>query len=116
LITNAGLARVLALLDQDLEYFGLGVGTSPEADSENLDQEAIRKIATATIDGDTLIKEVYLDESQGNGIHFTSAGIFGDGATNVIGTGKLFAGAEINVDKDQYESLTVSIEITVETE
>lgn len=116
MVTNAGLARILALLDQDLEYFGLGSGTPPGVDSVSLDQEAIRKIATTTIDGDTLIKEIYLDESQGNGIHFTSAGIFGDGATAAVGTGKLFAGSEIDVDKDQYESLTVSIEITVEAE
>lgn len=114
MITDAGLARVLALINQDLEYFGLGSGLPPDVSSESLDQEVIRKAAATTVDGETLIKEVYLDETEGNGIHLTSAGIFGDGASSALGTGKLFAGSEIDVSKDQYESITVSIEITVE--
>lgn len=114
MITDAGLARVLALINQELEFFGLGSGLPPDVNSESLDQEVIRKAAATTIDGETLIKEVYLDETEGNGIHLTSAGIFGDGATSTPGTGKLFAGSEIDVDKDKYESITVSIEITVE--
>lgn len=103
-VKNTLLNRVVALLDNDITHMGLGIPN-----------ENYRKATTSYIDGQTLIKEVYLDDTEGNKKTFTLVNILGNGATDEIGTGEVMIDGNINVPKDNTQSLTVSCEITVET-
>ncbi|WP_069649633.1 hypothetical protein [Caloranaerobacter ferrireducens] len=114
MVTNAGLSRLLTLLDNELTHIGIGIGTAPTINDTTLDNEQLRKQASSLIDGFTLVKEIYFDETEGNGINFTNAGVFGNSATDIVGTGELFSGGSINVAKNNTQSLTISFEITVE--
>lgn len=114
LITEAAVAKVVELLQGELTYLGLGTGTTPlTVGSTTLSNETIRKATYITIDENTIIAEIYLDESEGNGVTFTEAGCFVDG-TSDINTGELFLGGQLNVTKNATQSLTISMEITVE--
>lgn len=113
MVTNAGLNRIISFLDGDLTHLSLGTGVAPVNTDTTLPNEAIRKASTSFIDNFTLIKELFLDETEGNGVTYTNAGVFGNGATATIGTGELFAGGAINIVKDNTQSFTLSIEITV---
>lgn len=79
-----------------------------------LNNEQYRKLATLLVDGDTLVMDGFWDENEANGLTYTNAGAFGDGATASTGTGVLDVGGVINVQKDNTQSLTVSVEILVE--
>lgn len=114
MITNALLNRIVALLDVDITHIGIGTGAAPAVGDTTLASETQRKATTSLIDGATLILEGFWDESEANGVTFTNAGVFGNGATGTIGSGQLFAGGAINVPKTDTQSLTVSVEITVE--
>lgn len=114
MITDALINRTLSYLHDDIDYIGVGVGTTPTDTSTTLDGEANRKQAEKLIDGNTLVLEIFFDESEANGGVFTNAGAFGNGSTEVIASGELFAGGAISVLKTNTQSLTVSVEITVE--
>lgn len=115
IITDAAISRSIELIEADINYLGIGTGTTPLAAVDTLlDNEQYRQATTNTIDENTLIIEAYWDETQANGNTYTEAGCFCDGATSSINTGTLFSGGQINVAKDNTQSLTVSIEILFE--
>lgn len=114
MITDTGLNRLLTIFGTELSHIGLGTGTPPIQSNTLLSNEQLRKQVTdPLIDGTTLVSEIYLDENEGNGLNFSEVGIFCDGASNTMDTGKLFAGGGMDKTKDNTQSLTVSFEITV---
>jgi hypothetical protein len=112
--TDALINRTIALLAADIPYVGIGTGVAPTTASTKLPNEASRKLATLLIDGNTIVLDGFWDETEANGVTYTNAGAFGNGATNSSGSGQLDVGGTINVVKDNTQSLTVSIEILVE--
>lgn len=110
LITNAGLQLLLDFLDGDLTHIGLDHDAPTDA---GLTDEYYRNTITPPVrDGNTSIFEIYLDETQGNG-HIGGIGILSQ-ATSTPGSGTLFGFSLANIDKASNQSLTISIEITVE--
>lgn len=112
--TEALINRLIQMVDADAGYIGIGTGVAPTETDTLLDLEQQRKATTSFIDGATLIKEGYWDETEANGVTFTNAGLFGWGADSGIDTGSLMVGGSINVSKDSIESLTISVELTFE--
>jgi hypothetical protein len=112
--TQAYIDRLISLSMTDITHIAIGTGASPGATATDLDGEALRKTATKFVDQNTLICEGFWDESEGNGQTYTNTAVFGNGATDELGTGELFEGGAISVPKDSTQSLTVSIEITIE--
>lgn len=113
-VTDALINRVVGFLEGDITHISVGTGAEPSEASTTLASESLRKLTTKFIDETTLICEGYWDENEGNGVTYTNAGVFGNGATDSLGTGELFAGGGINIPKTNTQSMTVSIEITVE--
>ena len=113
MINNAGLNRVIALLNTELTVIAVGTGAAPGAADEQLTTELIRKLVSeSTVDGFTLIKELYLDTSEGNGA-LTELGLLGEGADATPASGKLFASGAASTTKTDTQTLTVSFEIEV---
>lgn len=113
MINKSGLDRVIALLETDLTHIALGNGAAPTYTSTTLTNETIRAaVSEDLIDGTILVKELFLDESTGNG-SYTEIGIFGDGATNTANSGKLFSSFGAAITKTNAQSLTISFEIEV---
>ena len=75
-----------AYLNAAITHMGIGNGDVPDTDDTVLASELLRKATTSYIDGNVVIKEVYLDETELNGEQLTAIGVYGDGNT------KLFAG------------------------
>jgi hypothetical protein len=99
----------------DVTHIGIGTGATPLAESDTLlDNETLRKVVTEIQDDNTVIFEGYWDESEGNGVTYTEAGVFWNSATLSVNSGSLCAGGQINVEKDATNTITVSIEITTE--
>lgn len=113
MITDSALTDIFNYINSLVNYVAIGTGVLPQNTDSDLDQETTRKLATTTIENLTAIKEIYLDDTEGNGITFSNAGIFFNGANENLSTGDLFAGSGINVVKDNTKSLTISIEITL---
>jgi len=110
MITQAGIQRILDLLDADLTHIALDAGTPTEV---GLQDEHFRQALTAPLrDGSISIYEVYLDETQGNG-HTGGIALIAQG-TDTPGTGQLFSIDPVNIDKTNLQSLTISIEVSVE--
>lgn len=109
-ITTAGIQRVLDLLDGDLTHIALDAGETTE---QGLADEYYRGQLTPPFrDGNTTVREIYLDETQGVG---TIRGIaLLAQATDDPGTGTLFAFDKVEIEKTDRNSLTISVEITVE--
>lgn len=114
MVTNALITRLINYLNTDITHIGIGTGAAPTASSTTLSSEAQRKAVTKLIDANTLVLDGFWDTGEANGVTYTNGGVFGNGATATLGTGQLFAGGAINVAKDNTQSLTVSVEITVE--
>lgn len=113
MIQALGLERVIALLNSDLSVIAIGDGSAPVSTSTELTNETLRKPVTVSlIDGNTLVKEVYFDESEANGM-ITEIGLLGAGATVSVGTGQLFGSGAASITKDNTQSLTISFEIEV---
>lgn len=113
MIQTAGLTRVLEVINTDLTVIAVGNGTAPTSSDTALTNETSRKlITTSLIDGTTLVKEIYFDESEANGT-ITEIGIFGDGATATAATGIMFGSGAASLVKDSTQSLTVSFEIEI---
>lgn len=111
MINQSGLNRIIVLLDDDLTYIAVGEGAAPAYGDDTLTDEAYRgPVSDSLIDGTTLVKELFLDESTAN-ITMTEIGIFGDGASGSVNSGKLFASFGVNITKDSTQSLTLSFEI-----
>lgn len=115
MVTDSLITRIVNYLDSDIGYIGIGTGTNAITETSTLlDNETYRKATTNIIDENTLILEAFWDETEANGNTYTEAGCFGNSATVTLDTGELFVGGAINVEKDNTQSLTISIEITVE--
>lgn len=112
--SDSTIQLILNALDADMLYLGIGTGAVPVASATALPSEAERKLATSLIDGNTLIKEGFWDTDEANGVTYTNAATFGDGATASVGTGSYRVAGLISATKDSDQSLTVSIETTVE--
>ena len=112
--TDAGILRIIELLETDIKYIGIGTGTFSGESATLLDNETDRKPVTASSVDNVLILDGYWDETEGNGVTYLESGCFCDGATASIDSGTLFAGSTISVIKDSTQSLTISVEITVE--
>lgn len=113
MIHTSGINRMLSLLNTDLSHIAVGSGSAPTESATVLTSETYRKPITLGItDGNVLIKEVYLDETEANGT-IAAIGIFGNGATSTAGSGQLFASGAAAIVKDNTQSLTISFEIEV---
>ena len=113
MLNDSGLSRVIELLDAELTVIAVGTGRAPVRTDTQLDGELLRKSVSETlIDGNVLVKELYLDETEGNGT-LTGLGLLGDGATTTPGTGSLFASSAANLVKNNTQSLTISFEIEI---
>lgn len=109
-ITTAGIQRVLDLLDGDLTHIALDAGETTE---QGLADEYYRGQLTPPFrDGNTTVREIYLDETQGVGTIRGMAVL--SQATDDPGTGVVFAFDQVEIEKTDRNSLTVSVEITVE--
>ncbi|CAM3876920.1 hypothetical protein COLU111180_12010 [Cohnella lubricantis] len=113
MLNDSGLQRVIDFLDDDLDVIAVGTGATPSRSARQLTEEVLRKTASETfIDGDVLIKELFLDETEAN-VTITEWGIFCNGASVVPGSGELFASTGANITKNDTQSLTLSVEIEV---
>lgn len=113
MINKTGLDRIVALLDDDVTHIAVGTGAAPGYTATDLTAEAYRAAISDTfIDGLTLVKELFLDESQAN-VTIKEVGIFDNGATNTANSGELFASFATNLVKTNTQSLTISFEIEV---
>ena len=113
MIHTSGITRVLALLNTDATHIAIGSGSAPTVASTQLTTETLRKaITTSLIDGNALVKEVFIDESEGNGT-ITELGLFVNGATISAGSGQLLTSGTAALLKDNTQSLTISFEIEV---
>lgn len=109
-ITTAGIQRVLDLLDGDLTHIALDAGETTE---QGLADEYYRGQLTPPYrDGQTTIREIYLDETQGVGT-IRGIAVISQG-TDDPDTGTIFAFDQVEIEKTDRNSLTVSVEITVE--
>lgn len=115
MITNSLISNIQDRLEADLNYIGIGTGAAPTQGSTSLASEQSRKTVNITRDANTSIFEGYWDETEANGTTYTNTGVFING-TETVDSGLLGAGGAINVQKNNTQSLTVSIEITVEVE
>ena len=113
MIHTSGINRALALLDNDLGIIAVGTGTAPSASATQLTNTLLRKtITTSVIDGNTLIKEIFLDETEANAT-LTELGLLGNGANTSANSGSLFASGTAAITKDATQSLTISFEIEI---
>jgi hypothetical protein len=113
-MTDAGILRVLSLLEADITHMAVQNGAAPTTASTLLNGEFARTdVIDPLVDGFTLVVEGFFDETQANGT-ITGFGAFGNGATDTSGTGTLIAATDANFTKTSgEESLTISAEITV---
>lgn len=108
---SGGFQRIIELLNADLTHIAVGTGTTLTADSTQLVTEVFRNaVSETTIDGNVLIKELFLSESQAN-VTIREIGLLGTGATGSVGSGELFASELASIPKDNTQSLTISFEI-----
>lgn len=105
---------LVGVINGDITHIGMGTGATPAVGSDTLPDETERKASSNFVDANALICEVFWDTGEANGVTYTNAAVFGDGATATIGTGKQRVAGAINVPKTNTQSLTVSVEITVE--
>lgn len=97
-----------------ITYCALGTGiTAPALADTQLQTEIFRKLISvrSTVNNTTTF-QTFFTTSEGNGI-LREAGLFGDDATAISGSGILFARAAINRVKSLSDTLTLSWAITV---
>lgn len=105
MINKSGFDRLSAYLDSELTYVAVGTGAAPSYSATALTAETFRNTVSDTFTEDrTLVKELFIDESQAN-VTITEVGIFGNGGA------ELFASFNTNLVKTDTQSLTVSFEI-----
>jgi len=107
MISDAMIQAAVAYLNSELTHMGIGNGAVPDTDDEVMSDELLKKAVTSYIDGNVIIKEVYLDETELNGEDLTAVGVYG------LGNTVLFCGGGINQSKKAGESLTISVELSV---
>lgn len=107
MITDAGIAKVLALLDANLPNMKVGTGAAPTKTATDLTTPVLTIAADGVIDGIALVQDAYLDETQAVGETLTEAGVFD-------GDGNLFAAAALSsFAKTASNSLTIISETEV---
>jgi len=106
MISNKLISDAVNMIADNISSIAIGTGSEPLPDDTDLDQKTIEKEGTTYIDDNTVIAELYIDETEGNDVLFTNVGIFS--------SLELYAGGAINEIKDSTQSLTVSIEISIE--
>jgi len=115
MVNDTLIDRVLELLDSDTGFIGVSTGTIPVVQSDTLlPNEVSRKTTTNIIASDTLISDVYFDETELNDINITSVATFCNGGTSTVNTGEIAVADNVNIIKNNTQSLTISIELTVE--
>lgn len=107
MVSDAMIQAAVAYLNAQMTHMGIGNGEVPDSDDEVMSDELLRKAVTSYIDGNVVIKEVYLDETELNGEDLTAVGVYGDSSS------VLYCGGGINQTKEAGESLTISVELTV---
>lgn len=102
-ITAAGKTKILENLELNLEVIAL----------HNSGGEFFRKtISDQFIDGDTLICDMFLDETEANDL-ITKINLFGWGATITPLSGTQFSDDSVSFSKTNAETMTISAEIQV---
>ena len=114
MISDNMLNKIAELIADEASYIGLGTGIAPLESDTLLASEILRKAVTTVVDTNTVILDVFFDETEANGTNFTNTGAFDSTATSSINTGKLLAGFGIDITKTDVETFTLSYEITVE--
>lgn len=116
MVTDKLMNKIVGLIDSSITHIAVGTGVEPQPGETLLQGEVIRKQADTYIDEFTVIKEMFLDSSEANDIQINNVGLFGEGATDLIGSGELLTGgpADILKTSTQPQSITLSVEITVE--
>ena len=84
MISDRLLEAVTTHIAADISHMGIGNGTVPDTDDETMVDELVRKAVTSYIDGNVVIKEVYLDETELNGEQLTAIGVYGDNNTKPL--------------------------------
>lgn len=119
MVPTTGLNVMVKLLSgtaaSGLEYFAMGTGTGANsAGMTQLTTERLRDIITQfTESGPSLILKYYLSSAAGNGLTFTEAGLFGNGATGALNSGTLFARATFTgANKTSAEAWTFTWTVT----
>ncbi|MGF9711709.1 hypothetical protein [Paenibacillus naphthalenovorans] len=113
-VTDSLINWTITQIFNEIGYIGIGTGVEPTQSSVTLQNEGSRKAVDKFIDLNTAIIEGFWDETEANGVTWTNAAVFGNGDTAIIGSGNVFAGGAINIPKTNTQSMTVSVEITVE--
>lgn len=109
-ITTQGVQRVLDKIDDLLTHIALDAGTTT---ATGLADEKYRgQLVAPYRDGSTTVREIYVSEENAVG-HTSGIAILAD-ATDTVGTGVIFGFDAVDVDKTDRDSLTISVEITVE--
>lgn len=113
IVTDAGLQRIIQLIQADLTHIALGnVAGTITTSSTQLDGEFFRLALTENfVDGQTIVAEIYLDETQANDM-IRQVGLFANG-TSEANSGTLVVVEDVNITKTNTESMTVSVELTV---
>lgn len=97
-----------------ITYCALGTGvTAPGASDTALQTEIVRKtISTRTVSGKIATFKTFFNQNEGNG-SLKEAGLFGDAATGVSGSGTLFCRTNINRVKTSSDTLTLEWNVTI---
>ncbi len=106
MISNKLITDIADFISNSIAAVAIGTGNEPALNDTTLDQEVLRKAGTIYIDDDIVVAEMYIDETELNDINLTNTGIFD--------SMQLIAGGAIDEIKTNTESLTISLEITVE--
>lgn len=108
MLNDSGKKGVITYLMGALTVGAVGDGSTPPqvSDTQLVHQTYEKAVSDALLDGTTLIKEIFLDETEGNG-SVTEIGIKLDDGTLFSSFGNLV------ITKDNTQSLTLSFEIDV---
>lgn len=103
-VTTAGKTKVLETLSSNITHTAL----------QSASGEFFRKAASElTVDGDTLIVDTFLDETDANDTAVTAVDLYGWGATGTLESGTQFSTNAASFTKTSAETLTVSAEIQI---
>jgi hypothetical protein len=111
-VPDAGLLRILALIDADLTHIAVSTDAPTETDTQLPTEFARKEVTLSFTDGLTVVKETYFDETEANGL-IGGWGTFGVGATDSANTGTLIIAGPSDFTKTNIDSLTLSAEITI---
>jgi hypothetical protein len=123
IIPTAGLNAILRRFggvgavanEGESTYGAVGSGSdTPQASDTQMHNEEERKlIGGASMDGNTLIVEVFFNENEANGVEITQFALFGEDASAAADSGTLmqYANFETSFTKTTIETLTVEVNV-----